>query len=93
MKLPTLPLCAILAGAYPLPISRKDSEEPPPGEERFENNEPAPPPKPEETIIKLARESAFFGQTLWTERDRGPDAFYTHLYRQNGRRKRRPRRR
>lgn len=92
MKLPTLPLYAILAGAYPLPLSRKDSKEPPPGEERLENKEPTPPPKPDEMIIEL-KEIEFFGQTLWKERDRGPDAFYTIFYRQDGRRKRRPRHR
>lgn len=93
MKLPALPLYAILAGACPLPLSRKDDEEVPPGEERLVNKEPTPPPKPDEMIIKLAKESKFFGETLWRERDRGPDAFYTHLYRQNGQRKRKPRRR
>jgi hypothetical protein len=89
MRLPTLPLYAILVGAYPLPLSRKDDEEVPPGEERLDDKEPTPPPKPDEIIIEL-KEIEFFGEILWRERDRGPHAFYAHLYRKDGRRKRKP---
>ncbi len=93
MRLSTLPICAILASTYALPISRKDDEEVPPGEERRGNKELAPPPKPEEVIIKLCKESTFSGETSWTKRDRGTEAFYKKLYLPNGRLKTRPKRR
>lgn len=93
MRLSTLPICAILASAYPLTISRKDDEEVPPGEERRGEKEITPPTKPDQMVIEMHYQNSFFGQKWWTTKDRGSKAFYTRLYHQNGARKRKPKRR